>query len=118
MATNLVQEGDVLDLIAPSGGVVSGSGYVIGSLYVVALTAAAASAAFRGAWEGVFLMNKNAAGSGKAFTAGEAVFWDDTNKRWDKTATGFYQIGVVVEAALTTDTTCKVQINARVLAAV
>lgn len=119
MATNFIQCGDTLTLIAPSGGVVAGKGYVIGSLFVVALTTAAAAAEFQGMTEGVFLMTKAASGSGKAFTAGEAIFWDNgSNKQWDKTATGFYQIGVAVEAATTTATTVKVAINVRALAAV
>lgn len=119
MAANFVQKGDTLTLIAPAGGVVSGAGYVIGSLFVVALTSAAAGQPFAGAAEGVFNMAKAASGSGKAFTAGEAIFWDNgSNKRWDKTATGFFQIGVAVEAAATTATTVLVQINARALTAV
>lgn len=119
MARNFVQEGDTLTLIAPSGGVTAGVGYVIGSLFVVALTSAAEGARFDAATEGVFTMTKAAAGSGKAFTAGEAIFWDNgSNKRWDKTSTGFFQIGVAVEAADSTATTVKVQINRRALAAV
>lgn len=119
MASNFVQLGDVLTLTAPAGGVVSGQGYVIGSIFVVALVSAAAGLPFTGMAEGVFRMTKNAAGSGKAFTAGEAIFWDDgSNKRWDKTATGFFQIGVAVEAAATTATTVLVRINQRALAAV
>jgi predicted RecA/RadA family phage recombinase len=119
MARNFVQEGDTLTLIAPSGGVTAGVGYVIGSLFVVALTTAAAGAKFDGATEGVFTMTKAAGSSGKAFTEGEAIFWDDgSNKRWDKTGSGLFQVGVAVEAALTTATTVKVAINRRALAAV
>lgn len=119
MARNFVQEGDTLTLIAPSGGVTAGVGYVIGSLFVVALTSAAEGAKFDGATEGVFTMTKAAAGSGKAFTAGEAIFWDNgSNKRWDKTGAGFFQIGVAVAAADSTATTVTVEINRRALAAV
>jgi predicted RecA/RadA family phage recombinase len=119
MARNFIQDGETLTLVAPAGGVVAGSGYVIGSLFVVALTTAAAGATFQGMSEGVFSMTKNAAGSGKAFTAGEAIFWDDdSDKRWDKTGTGFFQCGVAVEAAASTDTTVKVAINQRALTAV
>jgi predicted RecA/RadA family phage recombinase len=119
MASNFVQPGDTLTLIAPAGGVVAGAGYVIGSIFVVALVSASAGATFSGMAEGVFRMTKAASGSGKAFTEGEAVFWDNgANKRWDKTASGFFQIGVAVAAAATTDTTCLVRINQRALAAV
>lgn len=119
MANNFSQPGDTLTLIAPSGGVVAGKGYVIGSLFVIALVSAAQGAAFAGMTEGVFTMDKAAAGSGKAFTEGEAIFWDNgVNKRWDKTASGFFQIGVAVAAAATTATTVQVRINQRALAAV
>lgn len=119
MATNFVQEGNVLTLIAPAGGVVAGVGYVIGSLFVVAKTTAAAGQRFDGSTRGVWTMPKAAAGSGKAFTAGEAIFWDNgSNKRWDKTSAGFFQIGVAVEAADSTATTVRVAINRRALTAV
>jgi predicted RecA/RadA family phage recombinase len=117
MATNQVQDGKILTLIAPSGGVVSGAGYVIGSLFVVALVTAAEGASFAGATEGVFEMTKVASGSGKAFTAGEHIWYNNTSKSWDKTGSGLFQIGVATEAAATTATACKVQINRRVLAA-
>lgn len=119
MARNFAQEGDTLTLIAPSGGVTAGLGYVIGSLFVVALTSAAEGAKFDGATEGVFTMAKNTGASGKDFAAGEAIFWDNgSNKRWDKTASGLYQVGVAVEAAASTAATVKVAINRRALAAV
>ncbi len=119
MASNYVQKGDTLTLIAPSGGVVSGQGYVIGSLFVVALVTAAAGAPFSGMTEGVFRMTKATHASTKAFTEGEAIFWDNgSNKRWDKTATGFFQVGVAVAAAGSTETTVLVEINRRTLTAV
>lgn len=119
MAQNFIQEGETLTLVAPSGGVVAGAGYVIGSLFAVALTSAAEGVAFSGMTEGVFNMTKNAAGSGKAFTAGEAIFWDNgADKRWDKTAAGFFQCGIAVEAAASAATTVKVAINKRALTAV
>ena len=40
MATNHVQDGKVLKLIAPTGGVVSGGIYAIGALVVIALVTA------------------------------------------------------------------------------
>ena len=119
MARNFVKEGDTLTLIAPSGGVTAGLGYIIGSLFVVALTSAAQGASFDGATEGVFEMTKNTGASGKDFSAGEAIFWDNgSNKRWDKTSAGFFQIGVAVEAAASTASTVKVAIGRRTLAAV
>jgi len=111
MAKNFKQDGEVLTLVAPSGGVVSGQGYMIGALFVVALTAAAQGVAFQGKTTGVFTLTKNAAGSGKAFAEGEIVFWDNTNKRFDKTGTGLFPVGVAAVAATTTATLCDVRLN-------
>lgn len=49
MAKNHVQEGSVLTLIAPAGGVVSGTAYAIGQLVAVALEDAAEGLPFEGA---------------------------------------------------------------------
>ena len=46
---NFVQPGDVVELTAPSGGVVSGTVYLIGALVVVATVTAAEGAKFNGA---------------------------------------------------------------------
>ena len=54
MAKNYVQDGDVLTLTAPTGGVVSGSPYTIGSIACVALVTAAAGLPFAAKATGVF----------------------------------------------------------------
>ena len=54
MAKNYVQDGDVLTLTAPAGGVVSGSPYTIGSIACVALVTAAAGLPFTAKETGVF----------------------------------------------------------------
>lgn len=116
---NFVQPGRVLKLIAPSGGVVAGKGYVIGSLFVVAANTAAATEAFEGYTEGVFEMDKATHSSSKEFTAGEAIFWDNgSNKRWDKTGSGFFPAGVAVAAAASTAGKVLVRINGAAGAAV
>lgn len=111
MASNYIQEGETLDLIAPSGGVVSGDGYVIGGIFVVALNTAAQTLAFRGKRTGVFELDKATGESGKDFAAGETVFWDNTNKVGDKTNAAFYPIGVAVEAAASTAGKIKVLLS-------
>ena len=112
MATNHVQPGDTLELTAPSGGVVSGVGYVINGLFVVALTTAAQTAKFRAATTGVFEMPKATHASNQAFAEGEIIFFDNgSNKRWAKTATGFFPAGVAVAAAASTADRVMVKIN-------
>lgn len=68
MATNYIQDGKVLTLTAPSGGVESGKAYAIGTLVVVALTTAAAGEDFAGQTYGVFNLEAD-----KDLTAGAAV---------------------------------------------
>lgn len=69
--TNYVQPGEVLTLIAPVGGVVSGQFYVHGTLVVCATVTAAAGAQYAGKICGVFQVTK--AGS-QAWTEGAAVY--------------------------------------------
>lgn len=68
MAKNYVQDGNVLSLTAPAGGVVSGGIYAIGALVVVAGGNAAAGEPFQGHAAGVW--NVPAAAG---LTAGAAV---------------------------------------------
>lgn len=105
MAKNFVQPGRTLTLTAPSGGVVAGLGYVIGGLFVVAQNTAAQGQPFEGMTEGVFEMKKATHASTKAFTEGEAIFWDNgSNKRWDKTGSGLFPAGrAVADTASTSD---------------
>ncbi|SDS26233.1 Predicted phage recombinase, RecA/RadA family [Halopseudomonas litoralis] len=68
MAKNYIQDGSVLTLIAPAGGVKSGGIYAIGTLVVVAVADAAAGESFAGHPGGVWSVP---AASG--LTAGAAV---------------------------------------------
>lgn len=68
MAKNYVQDGNVLQLPAPVGGVVSGGIYAIGVLVVVAIADAAAGEQFAAAPNGVWSVPAAA-----GLTAGAAV---------------------------------------------
>ena len=115
MADNYVQPGDVLTLVAPSGGVVSGRGYVMGGaagrFFVIALTTAAETKEFEGKVSGVFEMPKATHDTTKAFVVGELVFYDPVNHVWDKTDSTFVENAAqVIEAAASTAGTCKVKL--------
>ena len=92
---NYISEGDVLTMIAPSGGVVSGQPYLIGSAFGIAAAAAAQGEEFEMLTEGVFDVTK--AGS-QAWTQGAAVFWDNTARNFTTTASGNTRVGVAVRA--------------------
>ncbi len=92
---NFIQPGDVLELTAPAGGVVSGTPYKIGQLLVVAADTKAAGELFRGKTSGVFQITK--AGT-QAWTEGALVYWDDVGAEFTTTATGNLLAGVAVAA--------------------
>lgn len=75
MAKNFVQPGHVLTLTAPTGGVTSGVGYLIGALFVVALHYAVEGASFEGQCTGVWTLPKTSA---QAWTEGVAIYWNGT----------------------------------------
>lgn len=94
MATNFIQAGAVLSLLAPYD-VAAGAGMLVGSLFAVAQKAALNGAAVEGATEGVWALAK--AGS-QAWTVGAKIYWDNTNKVCTNVATGNTLIGVAVAA--------------------
>lgn len=105
---NFVQPGDMLTLIAPSGGVVSGTPYQIGQLFVVAATTAAVGDEFEGVTRGVFDVPKVSA---QAWTAGALVYWDDVAKNVTTTVGSNLKIGVAVQAAANPSATGRVLLN-------
>lgn len=106
MASNYVQPGKNIDLTAPTGGVTSGVGVLIGRIFSVALQTVAAAAAFVGTRVGVWSLAKTSA---QAWVVGEKIYWDNANKRADNLPTaGFRRIGVCVEAAANPSSTGKV----------
>lgn len=109
MAKNYVQPGDSLDLTAPTGGVTTGVGALIGRLFSIALTTAAAAAAFVGGARGVWDLAKTSA---QAWTAGDVIYWDNANKRADNVPTaGFRRLGVAVADAANPTSTGKVRLD-------
>jgi predicted RecA/RadA family phage recombinase len=108
MSTNGIQKGDVLTLIAPAGGVVSGVPVVIGSLFVVPAVTAVETAPFSGDVVGVFELPKL---STAVLAAGTKVSWDATNKRCVVPGTGMIPIGAATEAAGNGTATAKVRLD-------
>ena len=95
MATNFIQEGDILDLLAPYDRT-SGQGMQVGQIFAVALGTALSAAAIRGKTSGVWLLTK--VGS-QAWAVGDKVYWDDGNKRCTTVATAGMLIGVATTIA-------------------
>ena len=105
---NFVQPGDSLTFTAPSGGVVSGTPYLIGSLLVVATVTAAETLSFVGKATGVFILPK---ATGQAWAEGAKLYWDNSAKKMTTTSSGNTLAGSVYIAALSADTTGYVRLD-------
>lgn len=73
---NYVQPGKSLQTTAPAGGVVSGTGYLIGARFGVAQGKAAEGETFEHVTEDVFDLPKAA----QSMAEGVKLYWDDTAK--------------------------------------
>jgi predicted RecA/RadA family phage recombinase len=107
MATNYIQEGKVLDLTAPVGGVTSGSAYEIGEFFGVALKTAAATETFPLAVEGVFSMTILGTDTP---SEGSYLYYDDGNSRLTTTASTHKLVAIAVEAKSSGPTTIKAKL--------
>lgn len=108
--------GDKVELTAPGGGVLVDVGYVIGAIFVVAESTAAATVKFTGQKRGVVRLLKN---TSEAITEGQKVFWDDSAKRVrNASASGRFLIGVAEKVELAAGLTCDVNLDGIAVTAV
>jgi len=105
---NYVAPGEVVELTAPTGGVVSGTAYLIGGLVIVALVTAAEAAKFNALVTGVV---EHAKVSAQAWTEGAKLYWDDTAKNFTTTASGNTLVGVAAAAAANPSATGKIRLD-------
>lgn len=105
---NFVQPGETITLTAPAGGVVSGGGYLIGGLFVVAVADVAVGLPFEGKATGVFDLPKTAA---QAWAEGDYVYWDPATAKADNTGALGNLIGVAAAAAANPTATGRVRLN-------
>jgi predicted RecA/RadA family phage recombinase len=91
-----IQNGDVITVTAPSGGVQSGDGVIVGSLFGVAAFTAAEGDPVEIATRGVYVLPKEPTA---VIAAGDQVAWDATAKQIDLPGAGLYPVGIATEAA-------------------
>lgn len=96
---NYIQKGDLLDVVAPSGGVVSGQLLAVSALVGVAQTTAVAGAVFAFLITGVVSVPK-AAG---AIAQGDKLYYDATALNITETSTNNLFAGHAAAAALAGD---------------
>jgi len=111
MAGNFVQDGEALSLVAPYQ-VASGAGMLVGSIFAVALAAAASGAAVQARRRGVWDLAK---ATGQAWTQGLKVYWDNTNKNVTSTASGNTLIGAATQAQASGDTVGRVVLTGQLV---
>lgn len=107
MAKNFIQPGKTITLNAPYARE-SGEGALKDRIFGVALVKVAISVDGEFATTGVWDLAKTSA---QAWTQGQRIYWDDTNKRCDSGATLGQLIGVASEAAANPSSTGKVRLN-------
>lgn len=102
------QDGNVLLLTAPSGGVVSGAPLLVGALLVIPIETVAEGLPFTAATVGCHELPK---ATGQAWAEGAAVYWNDTAKNVTTTASGNTKIGCAIAAAVSGATLGTVRLN-------
>ena len=110
MATNYVQPGKVLSLTAPYDRT-TGQGMQVGNLFAVALGTALSGAAVQGQVDGVWTLAKTSA---QAWTVGQPIYWDNTNKRCDSDPSLGQLIGIATAVAANPSSTGTVRLNGTV----
>jgi predicted RecA/RadA family phage recombinase len=78
LVKNFIQRGDMITLTAPTGGVTSGQGVLVGNLFGIAATTAAEGESIEIAPVGVYELPKRASA---VIAAGDRVAWDNTAKQ-------------------------------------
>lgn len=107
MASNYVQRGETLTLVAPYQRD-TGLGALVGSIFGVALQTVANAVEGEFAVEGVWDLAKTSA---QAWTQGQKIYWDNGNKRCDSDSTVGQLIGTAVDAADNPSSTGRVRLN-------
>lgn len=103
-----IQNGDVITVTAPTGGVASGDGLIVGSLFGIAAVTADEGEAVEIATRGVYVLPKEPTA---VIAVGAQVAWDATAKQIDLPGTGLYPVGIATEAAGNGITTVRVRLD-------
>ena len=93
---NFVQSGDLITVTSPSGGVTSGDGVIVGSLFGVAASSMPAGGSVTLSTRGVYDLPKTTTST---FTSGTVVSFDISLKKCRNSGSGLYPIGVAVADA-------------------
>lgn len=93
---NYLQNGHIVRVTTPAGGIVSGDALLVGSIFGIAAYSSAEGDPVELSTTGVFQLPK---ASAAVLTVGARVAWDNTAKEVTTPAAGQFPIGVAVEVA-------------------
>ena len=93
---NYIQNGHVIIVTTPAGGILSGEGLIVGNIFGVAAYSAAEGDPLELATTGVYKLPKATAA---VLTVGARVAWDNTAKNINVPGAGRFPVGVATEAA-------------------
>ncbi len=106
---NFIQDGCVIDVVAPVGGLTSGQFYVLGALFGVVAATVAQGDTVALHREGVFTLPKT---TGETWSVGDKLYWDANAAKFTKTAAASKPLGVAAAVAASGDATGAVSIEA------
>jgi predicted RecA/RadA family phage recombinase len=92
---NYLQNGHIVRVATPAGGIASGDALIVGSIFGIAAFSSAEGDLVELSTTGVFQLPKATAA---VVTVGARVAWDNTAKEVTTPAAGRFPIGVAVEA--------------------
>ena len=93
---NYFQNGHVITVTTPAGGILAGDALVVGNIFGVAAYSAAEGDPLELATTGVYKLPKATAA---VLTVGARVAWDNTAKNINVPGAGRFPVGVATEAA-------------------
>lgn len=93
---NYLQNGHILRVTTPAGGIASGDALIVGNIFGIAAYASAEGDPVELSTTGVFQLPK---ASAAVLTVGARVAWDNAAKVVNTPGAGRFPVGVAVEAA-------------------
>ncbi|EDZ48404.1 conserved hypothetical protein [Rhodobacterales bacterium Y4I] len=105
---NFIQNGHIVRVTTPAGGIASGDPLIVGSIFGVAAYSSVEGDPVEISTTGVFQLPKASAG---VLTVGARVAWDNTAKEVTTPAAGRFPIGVAVKAAGNSVTSVAVRLD-------
>jgi predicted RecA/RadA family phage recombinase len=91
-----IQNGHVITVPTPAGGIASGEGMIVGNIFGVAAYSAVEGDPLELATTGVYKLPKATAA---VLTVGARVAWDNTAKNINLPSAGRFPVGIATEAA-------------------